>query len=372
MQGLPSGSAFSARLLASLRAVAAGQQSGTLTVRGSRNTKKFFFHDGHVLAVASAEPSERLGHYLVEWGVLTTSQLAAFLEEQRNTPRGLGELVVARRLIDRNAMSLLLRIRAEDALFDLVRWDEGECRFARDVIPVRGYLELRLPVEPLVADLERLLAAWNRLGARVPGPCDVPHVVPRTEFKTLSMRDADILRLVDGRRSLSEVAMLCRTSQFEVVVILQNHAWDGLVRFAAATPAAAASASEPHWVDTLREAENSLAFADLLEAYDLLCRALATADTSRGLQEKAMKIEEAIRRQVDLPETAVLRLEGAPVAAATLGRDEAKLVELADGRRTLSEILDRASGDRMRQRLVAHSLVQHGILRVVGPEPPSS
>ncbi len=364
-------SAFPAYLLASLRAIAASEQSGTLTVRGGRGAKKLFFHSGQVLAVASADATERLGHYLVGWGLLTPAQLTALLEEQRDVPRGLGELVVARRLVDGDAMRLLMRIRAEDAIFDLSRWENGECRFARDVTPVRGYLEQRLPVEPLLADLERLLAAWRRWGERVPGPRDVPRVVPRSQFKTLSMQEADTLRLVDGSRSLSEVAMLCRASQFEVLVVLQNHARDGLITFTAASPAAA-PASEPHWVETLREAENSLAFADLLEAYDLLCLALTTADTSRGLQEKAMKIEEAIRRQIALPDSAVLRPAGAPAAAARLGADEARLVTLADGRRTLTEVLDLAGGDRMRHRLLAHSLVQHGLLEVLVPERPTA
>ncbi len=368
MENRPKDSAFPAHLIGSLRAVAASHHSGTLTVRGGGGAKKLIFHDGDVLAVASSEASERLGHYLVEWGFLTQAQLAGFLDEQRDIPRGLGELVVARRLIDREAMGLLLRIRAEDAIFDLVRWENGDCRFARDVSPFRGYLELRLAVEPLLADLERLLAAWRQLGAPVPGPRDVPHVVALSQSRTLSMREADVLRLVNGRRSLSEVAMLCRASQFEVLVVLQNHAQDGLVHFVTEAPVPAAR-PEPHWVELLREAENSMALADLLEAYDLLCRALASADTSRLLQEKAMAIEQAIRQRVDLPETAVLAAEVRPPAAATLDVVEKRLAELADGRRTVREVLDLVGGDRMRQLLLAHSLVQHGILAVARPTP---
>jgi hypothetical protein len=364
MQAHDQGRDFATQVLGSLRAVSAARQSGTLTVRGGAATKKLFFHQGHVLAVASAEAAERLGHYLVGWGFITQQQLAGLLDEQRDVPRGLGELVVARRLVDRDAMSLLLRIRAEDAVFDLVRWSGGECRFARDVTPVRDYLELRLPVEPLVADLERLLVAWRRIGVRVPGPRDVPFVERRTEFRTLSMREADVLRLVDGKRTLSEVAMLSRASQFEVLVTLQNHAQDGLVRFRSGAPPAAAE--KPHWAELLREAENSLAFADLLEAYDLLCRALRTADTSRLLQEKAMAIEHAILQRVVLPEGSVL----APVErlreGTTLGDDERQLVAAVDGRKTLGEVLDAAGGDRTRRLLVAHALVQHGIL-AAGP-----
>ena len=352
-------------LLALLRTLAALRRTGSLTVRGSRGSKKVFFDSGDVLAVASADASERLGHYLVAWGFITESQLQELLEAQRQAPRGLGELAVARRLLDREAMGRLLRIRAEDALFDLARWDDGEYRFAVEQSPVRGYLELRLHIEPLLSDLERLMAAWRQIGQGVPGPRDVPVASFSAGSRTLSMTEADILRVVDGHRSLAEIATTCRVSQLEVALVLQNHARGGLVRFER-LPAPAAPTPEPAWPELLREAENCLALADLVEAYDLLCRALATGDTSRELQDRAMSVEARIRSAVDLPEAAVLAPGDAAAEPSHLSGDEARLAALLDGRRTLGEVLDRLAGDRLRNLLLASSLVQCGLANAAG------
>lgn len=352
-------------LLALLRALAALRQSGSLSVRGSRGSKKVFFDQGDVLAVASADSSERLGHYLVGWGFISPVQLHDLLEEQQQARRGLGELAVARRLLDRDAMARLLRIRAEDALFDLARWDDGEYRFALEQSPSRGYLELRLHIEPLLADLERLIAAWKQMGQGVPGPRDVPGVAFTAGSKTLSMTEADILRVVDGRRSLAEIAMASRVSQLEVALVLQNHARGGLVRFTRVPQEAPASTAKLPWPELLREAENCLALADLVDAYDNLSQALATGDTSRELQDRAMSVEARIRAAIRLPETAVLAPGGAVGERPSLSEDEAKVAALIDGARSLGEILDRLAGDRLRNLLLANSLAQCGLVATV-------
>jgi len=346
-------------LLALLRTLAGLRRTGSLSVRGSRGNKKVFFDRGDVLAVASADARERLGHYLVGWGFITPEQLQELLEEQRQVPRGLGELAVARRLLDREAMSRLLRIRAEDALFDLARWDDGEYRFATEQNPVRGYLELRLHVEPLLSDLERLMAAWRHIGQGVPGPHDVPVARLSAGSRTLSMTEADILRMVDGRRSLAEVANACRVSQLEVALVLQSHTRGGRVRFEPAAAPAAAPAAGPEWPSLLREAETCLALAELVEAYDMLCRALATGDTSRELQDRAMAVEARIRSAVGLRPASVLVRAGG--GGSELAGDEARLAALIDGQRTVAEILDRLPGDRLRNLLLAHALVQCGL-----------
>jgi hypothetical protein len=355
-------------LSAVLKVIAGSRSSGTLTVRGRGGTKKVFFHGGHVLAVASADPAERLGHYLLGWGLVDHEQLEGLLEEQREEARGLGELVVARRLLDGSEMSRILRVRAEDALFDLVRWDEGDYRFAADVNPVRGYLEMRLPVEAFVHQLEALLAAWRRAGQSVPSPTDLPSLVVRGDFTTLSMEEASILRRVDGSTSLAEIAMACRRSQLEVAIVLQNYAREGLIEWSEGPASTARLAAEAGWLELLREAENHVVYDDLVEAYDLLCRALASGDISRTALERALGVEEKIRASLDIGPDTVLRrsaalAEGEPMA---LSEEEAFIVGRVDGSRPLADILADFPGDSLRGHAVAHSLVQHGILEAGG------
>jgi hypothetical protein len=364
MTSTATGRGFTAQLLLLLRTYAEKRASGLLTLRSKRGTKKVFFHEGDLVAVASAEAGERLGNYLVGWGFVSAAQLDKLLEDQRSDARGLGELAVARRILDREAMCRLLRIRAEDALFDLARWEHAEFHFAPVPDLGRAYLELRLPVKALLADLERLVAAWRLIGERVPGRQDVPVVELPQEFRTLSMTEADVLRLVDGRRSLAEVANTCRISQLEVSMVLHQHARDGLVRFSYRAEPAAASLG---WPELLREAETALALADLIEAHNHLCRALATGDTSRELQERALEIEERLRAALSVSENDTPRVAGAVADRTTLAAEELALLELVDGHRELREILDRLGGDRMRNLLVAQALVQCGILALAAP-----
>jgi hypothetical protein len=370
MSGPIAGDVATSSLYAVLKVIAGSRSNGTLTVRGRGGTKKVFFHGGHVLAVASADVAERLGHYLLGWALVSRQELESLLEEQRHQPRGLGELVVARRLLDGAEMARLLRIRAEDALFDLARWQDGDYRFAQDVNPVRGYLEMRLPVEAFVHQLEALLAAWRRAGQNVPSRTDVPSLVVRGEFATLSMEEAAIVRRVDGRTSLAEIAMACRRSQLEVAVVLQNYAREGLLEWSEAPAGAKREEGLAGWLELLREAENHIVYDDLVEAYDLLCRALAAGDVSRDAVERALEVEERIRAGLGIGPGAVLRKSAALEAREDtwLSSEESDIVGRVDGRRSLSDVIADLSGDALRASAVAHALVQHGVLQVVAED----
>ena len=357
----PTGNVAADRLVAVLRALATLKRTGSLTAHGSRGTKKVFFLDGDVVAVASAEADERLGHYLGDWGFITVALRQQLLDAQQASARGLGELAVARRLLDASAMSRLLRIRAEDALFDLARWDDGEYRFAAEQVPARAYLEMRLNIVALLSDLERLAAAWHDIGSGVPGPRDVPGVMPTLGFRTLSMTEADVLRQIDGRRTLAEVAIACRVSQLEVAVVLQKHARDGLLSFLSAPRRVTSLSADARWPELLREAEASLAMADLVEAHDHLCRALSTGDTSRELQDLAMAVEARIRAAVTVSERDTLAPASAGAGTHLRGA-EARLLASLDGEEPLEAALDRLGGDRMRGLLVANALAQCGVV----------
>jgi len=352
-------------LAAALRTLATGRRSGTLTVRGSRGSKKIFFYDGQVLAVASAEAGERLGHYLVGWGHVTPSQLDELLERQRSEARGLGELAVARRLLDAEEMKRMLRIRAEDALFDLLRWDEGAFRFAPGLSPVRGYVELRLEVVRFLEHVEELMSVWRRLEQRVPDARDIPRVVPISQFATLSMAEAAILRQVDGQRTLGQVALMCRVSQLEVVTVLQIHAREGLVSFITAAGRSAATATP--WQELLREAEHSVSFGDLAEAYDRLCQALTAWDTTRSALDEALAVEATIRSRLGFaPETVLAPAAGPGLAAdPRLNAEEAAVLARVDRPRPVADVLAELPGDRLRVEVVVHGLLQHGFLVAV-------
>lgn len=353
-------------LAAALRTIASARRSGTLTVRGGGGSKKIFFYDGQVLAVASAEPAERLGHYLVGWGHLTPSQLDELLQQQRHEARGLGELAVARRLLDGEDMKRMLRIRAEDALFDLLRWNDGTFRFAPGLSPVRGYVELRLAVIPFLERVEELMSVWRRFDQRIPDSRDIPQVVPISEFATLTMAEAAILRQVDGQRSLGQVALMCRVSQLEVVTVLQIHAREGLVSFLSATDRAAEPVTP--WQELLREAEHSISFGDLLEAYDRLCQALTVWDTTRTALDEALAVESTIRSRLSFTGEAVLARADSTASdmGDRLSAEEVAILAHFDGRRPLAAVLADVPGDSLRARVVVHGLLQHGFLVEVG------
>ena len=77
-----------------LQWVAQSRKTGTLVLEGDPYTKKIYFSNGLVVAVASENPKEFLGYFLVGWSYLDEDELQELLEMQERHGALLGELLV--------------------------------------------------------------------------------------------------------------------------------------------------------------------------------------------------------------------------------------------------------------------------------------
>ncbi len=74
--------------------LASTNKTGTLIIDGSEFTKKIFFRQGDVVAVASDNPCEVLGHYLIGWGFCSPEHIESMISIQDEKQMMLGELAV--------------------------------------------------------------------------------------------------------------------------------------------------------------------------------------------------------------------------------------------------------------------------------------
>jgi hypothetical protein len=350
--------------------LAMSRKTGTLVVRGRDFTKRIFFSEGEVSGVASDNPRERLGYYLVGWSYLSEEQLRDLLAEQEEQGRMLGDLVVELGLVPEGDLARLLRVRAEETIFDLMVWEEGDFRFLDDNLPTRVRRELRLTADHFILEGARRLDEQRRMARVIPSTRHVPRLLRAVRRSSLSPAQLALLDKVDGRKSIEEIALECRLSEFDIARFVYKGFLQGVFDFLPPSTRARPipGSSEETWADLLREAETSLSLGDLLQAYEYLLRVRSYYGSVARAQEKALAIEVRIRDHLE--HTAVAReviLELAvdlnQLKHLRFSPEEAFVLSRVNGRYTLPQVLALFPGEKLHGRLIVFGLLQQGILK---------
>ncbi len=180
-----------------------------------------FFAGGQITGASADSSRQPLARRLVGSGRVDDDALSAAVEAA-TAGEGLG---VVRALLEHQAVDdELLRHaatdQAVDAVFDLLRWTEGEFAFVVDETNPDD-VGVALSVESVLADTEARRTTWETVSQIVPSPTAVlamPVVLP-AEPK-VSRGEWSLLALVDGRRSVGDLVDLTGSGQYAVVSTL--------------------------------------------------------------------------------------------------------------------------------------------------------
>lgn len=197
------------------------KKSGGLHLAHDGSDGVVFFAAGQISGASADSSRQPLARRLVGSGTLTDEALAHAIQVALSG-EGVG---VVRALLDQGAVDPeLLRVAAGDqsvdAVFDLLRWQNGDFAFVMD----EGNPDdvgVSMSVEAVLADAEARRASWDSVSQEVPSPQAVlamPVVLPADP--QVSREEWSLLALVDGRRTVTELVDLTGSGQYAVVSTL--------------------------------------------------------------------------------------------------------------------------------------------------------
>jgi hypothetical protein len=349
--------------------VAASLKTGTLVIDGSRYTKKVYFSRGSVVAVASDNPREMLGYYLVGWRYLTEELLQYLIEMQEHFNIMLGELAVKLGHMTRKELERVMRVKTEETVYDLLRWDEGNFRFLEGQLPERDFLQVDLTPSSFLLEGFRQRDERQRMIRVVPSTRHVP--VPVADLGKAEGYEGAILEAIDGTRSIEDVALWCRVPVFTVMSVVFERFQKDLLRVDAPSDEKQRipGQSEPIWQDLADEIE------ELLQR-DRYLDALQTAEamsTRFGDRPQAVERASEVRYQVEQaldkgplkgdstlepaaqPEE-LIKLDCAPAEGFILSR--------VNSIYTVNEVLNQLPGSALQNKAILHNLWRRGLVKV--------
>ncbi|MDZ4169869.1 MAG: DUF4388 domain-containing protein [Coriobacteriia bacterium] len=220
------------------RLLQTGSKTGTLHIDRSSAHGIVCFRDGQVYHANSTGSSEAVGKRLVRAGVVSEKQLRQAqglmkIQKRDKAERKLGQILVDEGYLEAEVLESFVRDTVSDALFDLMRWEDGELRFEPDETVAAADLGITVPVDGALTDAAKRLELWNRICEKIPS-LDTRFSMSGTPGGKsgeihLKPREWMLLCYLHGSRSVRELVELTGYSDFDTAKILYGMYAGGLI-----------------------------------------------------------------------------------------------------------------------------------------------
>ncbi len=351
--------------------LSASEKTGTLVIDGLRYTKKAYFSQGLVVAIASDNPEEMLGYYLVGWGFLSDQQLQELIDVQDQFGVMLGELVVKKGHVSREELNHLMLVKTEENIYDLITWQEGNFRFLEGQLPERDFLEIQLPAERFLMEGFRQRDERLRMKEVIPDDQHIPTATGELDLGALNSQELMIVQAVDGTMSITKIALACRLPRFVVLACVYRCIKQGSMRLSPPLESGELTPGQSHapWHEMAIDVQDRLQRGRLLDALELIKALGEKYSTHRDAPEYISSIKEQIAEELDQSAVApgavlepaagldeLMNLDCAPYEGFVLSR--------ISGFYSVQEVLSQLPGAPLHNRTILHNLLRRGLVKL--------
>lgn len=197
------------------------RKTGILHIRKSSGvTKKVYFKLGVVCTTASSEPSEYLGSYLISLGYISEEQLQKAMETQLRSGIKLGKILTSVGILEEEDLKKVLTMKAEENLYDLFLWDEGQ--FSFDAAPAieEDMVHFSIEVTSIIFEGIRRRDDWARFKEAIPNR----NVVLAKKTESFQCEDSPYGKFysklfdeIDGERSIADLELILHSNCYRVM-----------------------------------------------------------------------------------------------------------------------------------------------------------
>lgn len=225
------------------RLLQTGSKTGTLHIERDSAEGLVCFREGAIVFATAAGAVQPAGKRLAQAGVISDKQLRQAqglmkIQKKDKAGRRLGQVLVDEGYLESAVLEAFVAEQVSDALFDLMRWEEGELRFEPDEGCGDADMGIAVAVDTVLADAGRRLEQWNRIREKIPS-MDTRFTMaasPGTRSAEIHLKPKEWMMLcyLHGSRSVAELVELTGYNDFETARILYSMYAGGLIEKVAA------------------------------------------------------------------------------------------------------------------------------------------
>lgn len=220
------------------RLLQTGSKSGTLHIVREGVEGLVCFSEGRVVFASSTGDIEPAGRRLSRAGVISDKQLRQAqglmkIQKKDKAVRKLGQILVDEGYLEASVLESFVAEQVSNALFDLMRWEDGDLRFEPDEGCGDADIGIAVSVESVLEDAGKRLEMWNRIREKIPSVetrfTMAASPGARSAEIHLKPKEWMILCYLHGSRSVGELVELTGYNDFETARVLYGMYASGLI-----------------------------------------------------------------------------------------------------------------------------------------------
>ena len=193
-----------------------GQKTGTLLIEGHGVEKRIYFQNGRINSSSSSDQREYLGHFLVSHGYITEEELKMAMEVQEESNILLGKILVMINAIAETDLLRLMRKKAEESIYDVFLWEQGNFEFVDGELPDLKMVPLSLDVTGIIMEGLRRYDEWKRIRSACPTTRSSRGSSGPSNLDDALRAEKLIVPYIDGQRTIEEIALQTHNAEFNV------------------------------------------------------------------------------------------------------------------------------------------------------------
>jgi len=224
-----------------LQWISSGRKTGTLHLERRSVEKRIVFQGGVIHTSWSNDPRESLGQFLIRERLVTEEQLFRALLRQETEGRLIGTILIAEGLLNEDDLRRSLQAKAEETIYDLFLWPEGKFEFKDGEMPPNISVFIDVDVTGVILEGVRRVDEWQRIKQVLPSMSVTFRVMIGHGLPEDSV-EREALRLAALDKSLAEISLELRRSEFETACAMFELHERGIVQVDSVGKEAAAAA----------------------------------------------------------------------------------------------------------------------------------
>ncbi len=224
-----------------LQWLAMSQKTGILILQRGEVVKEIYLRDGKIVSSSSNDPREYFGQFLLAYGKISEDDLLIAFARQAQTGIKLGRLLVMEGHLSEDDVQRFLRIKAEETIYDLFLWEQGDFKFYNDVPAQSNHVPIAMDVTSILMEGTRRADEWGRIRKVFPSEETIVAIVPENLTREIL---ADplynrMIQLMEAPRRILDLCLMFHSNDFAVNKTLHDMYRIGIVQVVKAPEARA-------------------------------------------------------------------------------------------------------------------------------------
>ncbi len=349
-----------------LQWVSLGRKTGTLKVTSDVLQKRVVFLDGVLVSSSSNDPGEALGQFLMRGRLVNEEQIFNGLLRQEKEGRLLGEILIDEGVLQEEDLSRALSEKAAETVYDLFLWKEGAFAFEEQENPDPVF-HVEMDVHSVIMEGVRRIDEWERIRKVFPSQSTTFTVKARPPDADASAHAA--LDLAEGGKSLREIALELRRSEFEAAALLFELHSKGALKVERAGEPTRPSNTVTMIQEEIARANRHIADHEFDAARERFENVLALDRLNQDAKKGLVAVVEARHRhkaleKVEIDKVPVLKISMAELTKMRFDPQEGFVLSRVNGEWSVASILKTCLMGEDDALLIFSRLLERGVIEL--------